>query len=98
MERETRFELATLALARRCSTTELLPLVAVLSIPGGPNGVKPQPEWKLLRMQDLTATDCRIANRRILTRRNATLFLRARSHRRACRESGWRQMRLRGCG
>jgi hypothetical protein len=25
MERETRFELATLALARRCSTTELLP-------------------------------------------------------------------------
>ena len=26
MERETRFELATLALARRCSTTELLPL------------------------------------------------------------------------
>ena len=34
MERETRFELATLALARRCSTTELLPLVAELSIPG----------------------------------------------------------------
>ena len=30
MERETRFELATLALARRCSTTELLPLEAVL--------------------------------------------------------------------
>jgi hypothetical protein len=26
LERETRFELATLALARRCSTTELLPL------------------------------------------------------------------------
>ena len=26
MERETRLELATLALARRCSTTELLPL------------------------------------------------------------------------
>ncbi len=41
MERETRFELATLALARRCSTTELLPLVAVLSIPGAPNEVKP---------------------------------------------------------
>jgi len=41
MERETRFELATLALARRCSTTELLPLVAVLSIPGGQNQVKP---------------------------------------------------------
>ena len=40
MERETRFELATLALARRCSTTELLPLVARLSIPGGPNPVK----------------------------------------------------------
>jgi hypothetical protein len=35
MERETRFELATLALARRCSTTELLPLSARLSIPGG---------------------------------------------------------------
>ena len=30
MERETRFELATLALARRCSTTELLPLRAAL--------------------------------------------------------------------
>jgi hypothetical protein len=41
MERETRFELATLALARRCSTTELLPLVAVLSIPGAQNQVKP---------------------------------------------------------
>jgi hypothetical protein len=41
MERETRFELATLALARRCSTTELLPLVARLSIPGGLNEVKP---------------------------------------------------------
>ena len=27
LERETRFELATLALARRCSTTELFPLV-----------------------------------------------------------------------
>ena len=26
LERETRFELATLALARRCSTTELFPL------------------------------------------------------------------------
>ena len=36
MERETRFELATLALARRCSTTELLPLIARLSIPGRP--------------------------------------------------------------
>ena len=36
MERETRLELATLALARRCSTTELLPLVAELSIPGRP--------------------------------------------------------------
>jgi hypothetical protein len=32
LERETRFELATLALARRCSTTELLPLNASLSI------------------------------------------------------------------
>ena len=27
MERKTRFELATLSLARRCSTTEPLPLV-----------------------------------------------------------------------
>jgi hypothetical protein len=43
MERETRFELATLALARRCSTTELLPLVAVLSIPGAGKAVKPRP-------------------------------------------------------
>ncbi len=41
MERETRFELATLALARRCSTTELLPLTAKLSIPGGRKRVKP---------------------------------------------------------
>jgi hypothetical protein len=40
MERETRFELATLALARRCSTTELLPLVASLSILGDLNQVK----------------------------------------------------------
>ena len=39
MERETRLELATLALARRCSTTELLPLDANLSIPGGRNRV-----------------------------------------------------------
>ena len=39
---ETRFELATLALARRCSTTELLPLiVANLSIPGSLYWVKP---------------------------------------------------------
>ena len=29
MERETRLELATLALARRCSTTELLPLTQI---------------------------------------------------------------------
>src|SRR5215831_2518409 len=42
LERETRFELATLALARRCSTTELLPLTANLSIPGGPKRVKQQ--------------------------------------------------------
>jgi adenosine deaminase len=40
MERETRFELATLALARRCSTTELLPLVTSLSILGSPKTVK----------------------------------------------------------
>jgi hypothetical protein len=32
LERETRFELATLALARRCSTTELLPLRAALQL------------------------------------------------------------------
>ncbi len=41
MERETRLELATLALARRCSTTELLPLDADSSIPGRRNRVKP---------------------------------------------------------
>jgi hypothetical protein len=40
MERETRFELATLALARQCSTTELLPLNAILSILIDPNQVK----------------------------------------------------------
>ena len=43
LERETRFELATLALARRCSTTELLPLVAESSIPACPNQVNPSP-------------------------------------------------------
>src|SRR5678816_2824511 len=39
MERETRFELATLALARRCSTTELLPLTKKIADPKevGPN-------------------------------------------------------------
>ena len=41
MERETRFELATLALARRCSTTELLPLVTDLSISSAKDKVKP---------------------------------------------------------
>ncbi len=41
MERETRLELATLALARRCSTTELLPLDANSSISGGRRRVKP---------------------------------------------------------
>ena len=30
LERKTRFELATLALARRCSTTEPLPLAIIL--------------------------------------------------------------------
>ena len=42
MERETRLELATLALARRCSTTELLPLDADSSIPGSRKRVKPR--------------------------------------------------------
>src|SRR6266567_9644510 len=42
LERETRFELTTLALARRCSTTELLPLVAVLSILAALGPVKPR--------------------------------------------------------
>ena len=35
LERETGFEPATLALARRCSTTELLPLKYLLSISAG---------------------------------------------------------------
>jgi hypothetical protein len=43
MERETRFELATLALARRCSTTELLPRTTNLSIAGRGSWVKLQP-------------------------------------------------------
>src|SRR6266567_1015448 len=38
LERETRFELATLALARRCSTTELLPLVRKFEYTGGTKG------------------------------------------------------------
>ena len=58
MERETRFELATLALARRCSTTELLPHVLVpgrraspsRSLPGHREqltGIEPvSPVWK----------------------------------------------------
>ena len=32
LERETRLELATLALARRCSTTELLPLIRITAL------------------------------------------------------------------
>ena len=43
MERETRFELATLALARRCSTTELLPLGAISSIPVRPKAGQTAP-------------------------------------------------------
>ena len=38
MERKTRFELATLALARRCSTTELFP--HTIQINGGVGGVR----------------------------------------------------------
>src|SRR5450631_4487954 len=49
MERETRFELATLALARRCSTTELLPLDATSSIPGRRKWVKPRSRQHLPR-------------------------------------------------
>jgi hypothetical protein len=86
MERETRFELATLALARRCSTTELLPLVAVLSIPGVRNAVKPQSkrkpgnEWKFRR-------PCRLQ-----TKPNQAVSLSppAQSPRRAWSESDWR--------
>jgi hypothetical protein len=57
MERETRFELATLALARRCSTTELLPLVAVLSIPGPRNAVKPRTRSRMEVQEDVPASD-----------------------------------------
>ncbi len=32
LERKTRFELATLALARRCSTTELLPRTVLMNV------------------------------------------------------------------
>jgi hypothetical protein len=39
MERKTGFEPATLALARRCSTTELLPLVLSKMVPQG--GIEP---------------------------------------------------------
>src|SRR5579871_119990 len=41
MERKTRFELATLALARRCSTTELLPHRFVNRVRGAPYGSPP---------------------------------------------------------
>ena len=57
MERETRFELATLALARRCSTTELLPLDAILSIPGGRNVVKPPSAPDLRPVQSAREAD-----------------------------------------
>ena len=79
MERETRFELATLALARRCSTTELLPLVAVLSIPGGRNAVKPG------------STSRGPKRSRLLTRplRTAVPSLPAQSPHRGHTKSGW---------
>lgn len=44
MEREKRFELSTLALARRCSTTELLPRAIIpATVPGlmGERGLEP---------------------------------------------------------
>ena len=59
MERETRFELATLALARRCSTTELLPLVH-LSISGGlerSNRATSRLDYRIL--ESVPAGDCR---------------------------------------
>jgi hypothetical protein len=73
MERETRFELATLALARRCSTTELLPLVAELSIPGEPKAGQ-------------TAVEAEVDARRwrAAPHRGGSPSLRAQFPRRAC--------------
>ena len=101
MERETRFELATLALARRCSTTELLPLVAGLSIPGARKAVKPQPGPKMKPVsQYLSVTMPKHRAKRLAAMPNlaAFLFLRAQSRRRACRGCGWQWPRLQGCG
>ena len=51
MERKTRFELATLALARRCSTPEPLPLIGrgrwIRTIVGSANGFTVRPLWPL---------------------------------------------------
>src|ERR1035437_2470726 len=82
MERETRFELATLALARRCSTTELLPQVARLSIPGLRNQVK---LW--LEPHLKPASQNRAANP----------SPRAPAHRRAYTDCGWQSRLPRGC-
>ena len=82
MERETRFELATLALARRCSTTELLPRTK-LSIPGHLNQVKPPPAFWLPRG---------------LPQPLPSPFLPLQSPRRACTECGWRWPPPRDCG
>jgi hypothetical protein len=43
LERKTRFELATLALARRCSTTELLPLIFCMV---RVEGLEPPRTWR----------------------------------------------------
>ena len=41
LERERRFELPTLALARRCSTTELFPLDVLLALMASHRGFEP---------------------------------------------------------
>ena len=51
MERKTRFELATLALARRCSTPEPLPHIGrgrwIRTIESSANGFTVRPLWPL---------------------------------------------------
>ena len=97
LERETRFELATLALARRCSTTELLPLSRKFEYTVRPK--RGQTAFNSSIWPRIYALFRRFFPKpyRAL-RRLPSLSLRAQSGHRAYRESGWQSPPLRDCG